>query len=315
MSEIETTTDPQNRDRVAQGFVDENRRDFQIDENAAKVAFRKLFRQTAPGLDELDEETLRAVAIEPAFYEPRVCNKDNGRYVLDVWDFTIALTKTGRGSARSGLLTIMGTQRQEMALEPPKEGTPHMTPEAIKPEAIVASCRGYANAIGAALQVNRALWSAGAAGQAEGKAPRKKSSSYRYVSETGLRAAFLRSVREEGPSDTSDPDSLLTQFLARLQQAGLCGPEVEDSRRFDLDVFQPLRLVRETLGGLRPDHDLRYFVSRSLRSHYRCVLSPDTALAFQTLAETTNVLASERQAEVTGTAPIGTMRANSYRRW
>src|SRR5262245_55210246 len=72
---------------------------------------------------------------------------------------------------------------------------------------------------------------------------------------------------------TSEPSSLAQEIIERLQQLRLAEPLREDSIALAFDTVLPLRLVRQLLATLCSDHDLRFFVARAIRRHYRCTLS------------------------------------------
>lgn len=84
------------------------------------------------------------------------------------------------------------------------------------------------------------------------------------------------------------PEEVASTLLNNLRYKELCRYLKDGRISFNLNVFQPFFLGRLLLGGVRPDNDLRYFVMRNIRTHYRCDLSSQTAHLFQVLADAVN---------------------------
>lgn len=88
-------------------------------------------------------------------------------------------------------------------------------------------------------------------------------------------------------------EALQADILQRLRRAGL-SEELQGGREgVSRPAFQPLTFMRQMLPGVRPDHELRYFVMRNLRRHYSCELSPHLGNYFQILSDALNSIILE----------------------
>src|ERR1700694_1227002 len=158
---------------------------------------------------------------------------------------------------------------------PPQTSEPDI-PDA---DAFLKPLGGYESAIGAAVKLYRILWSL-AFGEIPGLNPSERN--YRT-----FRTADVFDRLEAKKDGLPITHKACTALIDRLIGRKLCWLH-EDQITFRSFLFQPIRLVRAVLAGVRSDHDLRYFAMRSIRYHYNCVLSSTAAHAFHTMASELN---------------------------
>jgi hypothetical protein len=72
---------------------------------------------------------------------------------------------------------------------------------------------------------------------------------------------------------------------------------MKDEVTYRLLAHNPVALTRQLLHDTRPDHDLRYFVWRNIRTHYRFAQSAAIAHPIHSLASSLNELTSTRKAD------------------
>lgn len=146
--------------------------------------------------------------------------------------------------------------------------------ESLTPEALVQMCGGYARAVDVVTALGRALWKVAFERDVETKWPSKILNEERLLNELSS-----DDVIKQQPSD------LPSSILDTLCQKELCWKRNDVYTAFKVDCFQPVFLTRQLLGGVRPDHELRYFVMRSIQQNYGYKLSSDTAHLFHLLAK------------------------------
>jgi KaiC/GvpD/RAD55 family RecA-like ATPase len=100
--------------------------------------------------------------------------------------------------------------------------------------------------------------------------------------------AYSRINAEDLRRDLPFSQKLLDSILHSLEAANLCRTLDDGKLGFNLNIFQPFYLPRTLLKEIRPDSELRYYVMRSIRKHYNCNLSHETAHLFHLLADAIN---------------------------
>jgi KaiC/GvpD/RAD55 family RecA-like ATPase len=159
----------------------------------------------------------------------------------------------------------------------------------IAPKELVTVCGGYRHAIDVVMALDRTLWSlAFSVNEARGAVywPQGKYASF-------TKNQLLVKMAEKWGSV---PGILLSALKAKK----LCAESEDGEILLRLDVFQPYFLARTLLSGVKPDHELRYFVIRNIRNSYHCNLSPRVAHLFHLLASVINVY---REDEVSSSKP------------
>jgi KaiC/GvpD/RAD55 family RecA-like ATPase len=150
-------------------------------------------------------------------------------------------------------------------------------------KAIVRICGDYGSAVDAAAHLGRALWAQLFEKEAFPARPETRRRTHgRTVAKVIPRDKLLSQL-----SWGQRGAELSEEVFRRLENEGLLVPDPADPAQWlaRLDVFQPFKLARCLVGGLRPDHDLRYFTMRSIRTHYDCVHSERIVHDFSRLAE------------------------------
>ena len=152
------------------------------------------------------------------------------------------------------------------------------------PRTMVAACGTYPNAVAAVQAFSRTIWAVFIEHSLE---RRHRRLPYWSVDAETLTSTLTSSLRPF----VDDPQSFVRAILNRLTDAQLARQESDRTIGLLPSAMQPTRVARECLGSLRPDHDLRFFIARAIRRHYRCVLSSRMADQFQQLSRAANLLA------------------------
>jgi KaiC/GvpD/RAD55 family RecA-like ATPase len=155
--------------------------------------------------------------------------------------------------------------------------------EVISLEHLVEMFGGYSAAVDAVMNLGRAMWTL--AFTTDQSIAHKHN--YRIINIEHL----LKLLNDRSSGQQPDTASLYTPLLNDLRAKRIIW-EHGAQTRISLSVFRPLTLVRTLLAGIKPDHELRYFVMRSIRKHYECVFAPETAHVFHLLADSVNTLST-----------------------
>jgi KaiC/GvpD/RAD55 family RecA-like ATPase len=144
--------------------------------------------------------------------------------------------------------------------------------------------------------VSRALWqlavTADVVGNHHGNPKRDP---YRHASQSTLNEQVQHI--EPGASAVD-----LEEILALMEKRKVCWRKDGDIT-YRLLAHNPVALAQQLLHGTRPDHDLRYFVWRSIREHYRFGQSAAIAHYIHILANSLNDLMSGDGSKANATAP------------
>lgn len=159
--------------------------------------------------------------------------------------------------------------------------------ERISPEDIVKHCDGsYSKAVDLIMSFGRILWN-----QAYPILPKDSEDSKEEkrckILETERLLAGLQTLPEV-VSTLLLPQLYAEKNYAKKNIVKLCWDIKGQGIGFQLYVFNPVALVREFLSGLKPEHDLSYFVFRNIRKTYRKELSSETAHLMHLLADAIN---------------------------
>ena len=156
---------------------------------------------------------------------------------------------------------------------------------------LVDACGGVSSTIHAVVSVSRALWRLVV--QDEQNSAGRKPEEYRRVSVETLMAEFRKTSTRVSRPEAFDA------VLDRMLKADICRRDTKDARivKYRRSALNALDLCRILLSGVRPDHDLRYFVWRDVRRYYGFSQSREIAHYIHALSSALNdLLASRREA-------------------
>lgn len=170
----------------------------------------------------------------------------------------------------------------------------------IHPERFTSLCGGYTQAVDFVMAFERTLWKLAFT-------PGQKSTArrFRLVDRRELLGELHKTTGSHLRTRVIDQAAdLVIQKLAAARPA-LCHDREDGQLLFSVSALQPVELARSVLENVRPEHELRYFVMRNIRTSYNCVLSAPTAHTFRLLANATNDLraATYRKRDVTNIGP------------
>jgi KaiC/GvpD/RAD55 family RecA-like ATPase len=157
------------------------------------------------------------------------------------------------------------------------------SPEQVeRAQKIVERCGGYAAAVDTAMELSKQLWDFAVAEDSvriEGRPAFLRY--YRVVPEQEI----ISGLRHHG-------EGIVELLLEQIQECGLSRGRENGAVALQRVAFQPVPFVREVLGGVRADHDLRYFAMLSIRRRYQCALTAEMAHVFQGLTNALNLMIS-----------------------
>ena len=145
----------------------------------------------------------------------------------------------------------------------------------ISPKTIIEKAGTYSKAVDSVMLLGRILWDLAFVSR-EAPAPGRHT---RAIDRSNILEALDDSLKE-----------IVELLLVRLQEKKFVREAGNGSLHLDLSIFQPLALARECLENIKPDHELRYFVMKNIRSYYGYDPSPSTAYLFNLLASALNSL-------------------------
>ena len=128
---------------------------------------------------------------------------------------------------------------------------------------------------------SRALWTCAL----EAKATRKKRHTY-YLPMAVDKLIARSSLK---------PITVYDDIFQGMREKSLSGGRFENHEAINRSALQPITFLRQLLRDVRPDHDLRYFAMRNIRSQFSCEYSIDFADCFQVLSRTVNRLIEARR--------------------
>ncbi|HEX8493071.1 MAG TPA: ATPase domain-containing protein [Pyrinomonadaceae bacterium] len=159
--------------------------------------------------------------------------------------------------------------------------------ESLSPERIIALSGGYSQAVDNVMALERALWDIALMSDYKGSGISWHGDHFRVFDKRDLfdvlrfESEELLDVSLNALKATTDNKAQKLYFESPSGRAG-----------FAIKIFRPFFLVRTLLGGVKPDHDLRYYVMRNIRRHYRIPNSAKTAHLFYLLGDAVNALRS-----------------------
>jgi KaiC/GvpD/RAD55 family RecA-like ATPase len=162
----------------------------------------------------------------------------------------------------------------------------HSTPATGIADDLLRACETYSRTVQSLVAFSRVAWECAFDDDLNYRTTNTTRSPVREL----LKKPFLDAMAKALAPYTQAPDDLTTLIINGLAERGLARWRPDERIDIELPILTPTRLVRELLGGLRPDHDLRFFVARAIRQHYDCVLSSATADCFHRLASSVNDL-------------------------
>ncbi len=171
------------------------------------------------------------------------------------------------------------------------------------PKAIVELCGGYSEAIDAIVCMSRILWhividsdqNSELMHVGEPRANWKGSFIYRVIDPNLLVVKLEKEFPEE---------SISLYLFKMMRDKKLNWTRRHDGKNcFHHTVLSPVALARELVENIRPDHELVYFVMKSIRLRYNCPLSPRLMYIFQFLAKTINNLPQDKKVNENETEP------------
>jgi KaiC/GvpD/RAD55 family RecA-like ATPase len=154
---------------------------------------------------------------------------------------------------------------------------------------IITKCKsyGYEEVVNIIMEFGRALWSFtyGESNDNDQKYT-NINGHFRIIDEKKLLKKLL-----DKKAETSEIAKIKDVFKIIVNK--LCLKELwkyEEKTKFNTLLLDQVKLMRELIGidGLRPDHELRYFIRRAIRQSYSSVLSSQIVHLFRLFAETIN---------------------------
>lgn len=233
----------------------------------------KLSRSNVLYLD-LDEETL-VLSREPAFF----CSLASPRLSKPALDTFTFFNSSSRYKAFSD--GPIASQAKSAVSRAIGEGRPDL----------VDACGGFSSTIHAIVSVSRGLWRLLV--QDEQNAAGRKPEEYRRTSVEMLMAEY-----QKISTGVSRPEAFHA-VVDHMLKADICRQDSKDAKviKYRRSALNALDLCRILLSGVRPDHDLRYFVWRDLRRYYGFVQSREIAHHIHALSTALNdLLANRREA-------------------
>ena len=153
----------------------------------------------------------------------------------------------------------------------------------------VASWLNSTRAIALTTTMSRVLWQLALSADAEHKESAKRDT-YRHTSPKSVHQQLQHTCKEFN-SDEVD------EIIRLMEQKKVCWIQ-GDRLTYRLSAHNPIALARHLLHETRPDHDLRYFVWRNIRTFYRFAQSAQIAHQMHALAAVVNGLISPRRSQV-----------------
>jgi KaiC/GvpD/RAD55 family RecA-like ATPase len=149
----------------------------------------------------------------------------------------------------------------------------------------LSACGTFRIAVHGLMSFSRAVWSM----CGEGSSRREGRTVNRAVAVLQLEQRF--NTVAEAPA----LERAFAPLVELLQTADVCWPSDDDTelviRPFAVNA---LELLRSTLKGVRPDHELRYFAMQNIRYYYRCEQSAKVAHDLHALARGVNTLIASK---------------------